>query len=133
MVKVINFYLDESGSKCPDRNPKDQLPDHGYDFFAFGGVLLKDEDQDQARQLHKNFCDDWNINYPLHSTDIRNCAKKFHWLNFDTKKRNKFLGELSDLVVQIPAIGIACTIDRPGYNHRFDILPRSLTRDSSTS
>lgn len=119
MVKVINFYLDESGSKCPDRNPKDQLPKHGYDFFAFGGVLIKEEDEKKARQLYDNFCAEWNIDYPLHSTDIRNCAKDFHWLNSDNKKRSKFLTDISDLIVQIHAIGIACTIDRPGYNHRY--------------
>jgi hypothetical protein len=109
MVRVINFYLDESGSKCPDRKPKEQLPGHGYDFFAFGGVLLKDEDENQARILHKNLCTKWNINYPLHSTDIRNCAKNFHWLNSDKKKRKEFLSDLDDLTAQIPAIGIACT------------------------
>ena len=119
MVKVINFYLDESGSKCPDRNPQEQLPGHGHDFFAFGGVLLKDEDENQARQPYQHLCNKWNINYPLHSTDIRNCAKDFHWLNSDKNKRNKFLTDISNLVVQIPAIGIACTIDRPGYNYRY--------------
>ena len=122
MVKVINFYLDESGSKCPDRNPKEQLPGHGQDFFAFGGVLLKDEDENQARELYKNFCTKWKIDYPLHSTDIRNCSQKFHWLNSDDTNRNKFLFDLSNLMSQIPAIGIACTIDRPGYNHRYENL-----------
>ena len=120
MVRVINFYLDESGSKCPDRNPKDQLPGHGHDFFAFGGVLLKDEDEDKARELYQNFCGRWNIDYPLHSTDIRNCAQDFHWLNSDAQKRSRFLSDLSNLLVQIPAVGIACTIDRPGYNHRYE-------------
>ncbi len=119
MVQVINFYLDESGSKCPDRNPKDQLPKHGHDFFAFGGVLIKEEDEEKARQLYNNFCTKWNIDYPLHSVDIRHHSDKFHWLEQDKGKKTQFINELYDLMAQTPIIGIACTIDRPGYNYRY--------------
>ena len=50
MLKVINLYLDESGSKCPDRKSNDQTPEHKKDFFAFGGVLVKEEDEAIARK-----------------------------------------------------------------------------------
>lgn len=118
MVKVINFYLDESGSKCPDRKSNDQTPKHKKDFFAFGGVLVKQEDEDIARQLHENFCSEWKISYPLHSVEIRNHTENFHWLHKNEKKP-KFIDELYNVMAKSPVIGIACTIDRPGYNHRY--------------
>lgn len=54
MPKVVNFYLDDSGVRHPDHAPGKRAA-HGYDWFALGGVLVKQKDEDAARTLHKAF------------------------------------------------------------------------------
>lgn len=119
MPNVINLYLDDSGTRHPDHKPG-RLPKHGHDYFALGGVLIKQEQEKIAPDLYKKFCDKWEINYPLHSVDIRNPQKQFKWVgNLTEKERQSFYEELYQLLAQSPVIGIACVIDRPGYNQRY--------------
>jgi hypothetical protein len=119
MPNVINFYLDDSGTRHPDRNPG-KRPSHGYDWFALGGVLVKQEDEDRARQLHAEFRAEWNIECPLHSSEIRGQAEGFHWLAGRTKEdQERFYEGLYQFMRQAPVIGLASVIDRPGYNHRY--------------
>lgn len=119
MPNTINLYLDDSGTRYPDHAPG-RLPKHGYDYFALGGVLIKEEDENIARELYSNFCKKWQINYPLHSVDIRGKQKQFKWVgNLTENKQVLFYEELYQLLAQSPVIGIACIIDRPGYNHRY--------------
>jgi hypothetical protein len=118
MSRILNFYMDDSGTRHPDRKPSPNH--HGNDWFALGGVLIRDEDEDKARELHSNFCKQWNITYPLHSTDIRARRGQFRWLETpDGKLRNEFLASLDSLMISVPVVGIACVIDRPGYNARY--------------
>ena len=63
--KIYNLYLDDSGTRHPTHKVG-KAPKHGHDWFAFGGVLIKDEDEFQARELHEKFCDKWKIQNPLH-------------------------------------------------------------------
>ncbi len=43
MPRILNFYLDDSGTRAPNRKPL--LFDSGkYDFFALGGVLVNEEE-----------------------------------------------------------------------------------------
>ena len=44
----MHFYMDDSGTRNPDRHPG-RTPAHGYDWFALGGVLIKQEDEESAR------------------------------------------------------------------------------------
>lgn len=119
MPNVINLYLDDSGTRHPDHK-LGRLPKHGHDYFALGGVLIKQEQEKIARDLYKKFCDKWEINYPLHSVDIRNPQKQFRWVgNLTEKEGLSFYEELYQLLAQSPVIGIACVIDRPGYNQRY--------------
>lgn len=119
MVSTLNFYLDDSGTRHPDRDPGKRAS-HGYDWFAFGGILVNDEDETMAREMHAEFCKKWGITYPLHSVDIRGRTKNFLWLLGPEKsKAEKFYEELYQLMRAAPVIGLACTIDRPGYNDRY--------------
>lgn len=114
----MNFYMDDSGARHPDHKPG--LSHSGNDWFALGGVLIREEDEDNARALHIAFCSEWGINYPLHSVDIRAKAKNFRWLNTLTPgKLESFFGSLDNLAILVPVTGIACVIDRPGYNARY--------------
>lgn len=119
MPKVMHFYMDDSGTRNPDRHPG-RVPAHGYDWFALGGVLIKQEDEPTARTAYGELCQRWRITSPLRSADIRSKAGPFAWLGkLDEHERNRFLEELYQLMADIPVIGHACVIDRPGYNARY--------------
>jgi hypothetical protein len=119
MPNTINFYLDDSGARHPDNDPGKRAA-HGYDWFALGGVLVAEEDEAEARRLHREFCERWEISYPLHSVDIRGRTEDFLWLLTAEKPRaEQFFEELYQLMRNAPVIGLACTVDRPGYNHRY--------------
>lgn len=56
---------------------------------------------------------------PLHSWEIRGCHGNFAWLGKDTATRTLFLEQLESLLFALPVVGLACVIDRPGYNKRY--------------
>jgi len=119
MVKVYNYYMDDSGSRCPDRDIG-RKPKHGNDWFSLGGVIIAEEDEDQARELHAEFMAKWEIKYPLHSSEIRARSNRFHWLDrLETTKQAEFYEDLFQLMANTPVVGTACVVDRPGYNHRY--------------
>lgn len=90
------------------------------DWFALGGVVVRSEDEDEARGLHAEFCARWGIEHPLHSSDIRFKQNDFAWLQTaPANDVNRFYAELGSMLTSLPARGLACTIDRPGYNHRY--------------
>jgi hypothetical protein len=33
--------------------------------------------------------------------------------------KDRFMRELGAMLLSVPVIGFACTVDRPGYNHRY--------------
>lgn len=116
-LPIYNLYLDDSGTRHPDRtlatSPKG-------DWFALGGVLIKEEDEAEAREKHQEFCQKWNISYPLHSVKIRYRSHQFRWLKELAKERSdEFYGDLQNLILSVPVIGHACVIDRPGYHARY--------------
>ena len=59
MHQELKLYIDDSGTRHPNRNPK--LPSHGYDWFSLGGVVIDAELEDSARGLHAAFCKTWKI------------------------------------------------------------------------
>jgi hypothetical protein len=119
MVSILNLYMDDSGTRHPDRNPG-RVPQHGYDWFNLGGILVKEEDEESIREQHSAFCASWHVPAPLRSADIRSRSGKFHWLNeLSPNERDRFYEELYQLLASVPVLGIACVIDRPGYNHRY--------------
>lgn len=119
MVATLNYYMDESGTRHPDAK-QGRAAAHGHDWFAFGGVLVKSEDEAEARELHAKFCAAWGITYPLHSVEIRGKTENFAWLkSLDKDEQLRFYEELYCLMRNVPVIGLACVIDRPGYNARY--------------
>lgn len=113
--KVIHLYFDDSGSRLPDAPPSGRSD--GIDGFAFGGVLVFDEDLGVIYDRHTAFMERWGIDGPLHSTKIRGSRAPFRWPTEEQKKQ--FLGELEKFLCDLPLVGIACAIHRPGYNARY--------------
>jgi hypothetical protein len=121
MNKFLNFYMDDSGSRQPDRSTRDIQRD--WDWFALGGILIKESDEELAREEYDLFCKRWGIVSPLRSHDIRNHTKNFQWLSSlkitDFKRYSEFYASLHAFLLGLPVLGIACVIDRPGYNLRY--------------
>lgn len=119
MVAATTFYIDDSGTRHPDHIV---IPTHhGRDWFALGGVLINDEDIVDAKQCIDEFRQRWpqTANMPLHSVEIRGCHSNFKWLGVDHDTKRRFLTELEALLLGLPVTGLACVIDRPGYNTRY--------------
>lgn len=91
--------------------------DH-MDWFALGGILVKEEDVPEVLKLHKSFCDEWGIKYPLHSSKIRSHKGKFAWLN-KKENRDRFYPDLERFIISLPVICTACVMHRPGYVARY--------------
>src|SRR5713226_4156043 len=119
MADVYQFYMDDSGTRHPDRDPG-RRPAHGHDWFGLGGVLIREVDEDSFRTAHAAFRGKWKISAPLRSADIRSKSGAFAWLGrCDEEEREAFLEQLYQLMARPEFLGIACVIDRPGYNHRY--------------
>lgn len=110
--------MDESGPRRPDRKPA-IFDKARNDFFGYGGVLASDTEEDACRSAYADFCKRWEIDYPLHSVEIRNKAGNFSWLAIDAAKTEAFMTELTTFLIGLPVVGLACVIDRPGYDARY--------------
>jgi hypothetical protein len=110
--------MDDSGTRNPDKKIVDVSTYR--DWFALGGILLKEEDEGMVRTAHANFCEKWGIAYALRSYDIRLMARRYSWLSkLHAKERSEFMRDLTRMLVGLPVIGYAAVIDRPGYNRRY--------------
>ena len=119
MTEVMRLYLDDSGTRHPDRD-RGQRSVHGYDWFGLGGVLIHDRDVDALTSRYRSFCAKWNITYPLHSAEIRSRVDSFRWLRKRSdSERAEFFADVGTLVTSSELTATACVIDRPGYNHRY--------------
>jgi hypothetical protein len=119
MATQYNFYIDDSGTRHPDR----ELRTSGQpDWFALGGVLVSAEDEDHCRELHRALCSKWTFTYPLHSEEIRHAKGNFRWLGKERKTKDAFLADLQAMLTSMPVLGLACVIDRPGYHDRYHAL-----------
>jgi Protein of unknown function (DUF3800) len=125
MPPPIHLYMDDSGTRTIDRQrtPFDpKRPNH----FALGGVLVLEEDEPAVDVAHARLCAKWGITYPLHSVDMRAGAKEFSWLRRGSADYNHFMNDLTRMLTTIPVTGLACVIDRPGYDDRYRaIYPRN--------
>jgi len=119
MSARFNLYMDDSGTRHPDR----QLENNGKpNWFALGGVMVRREDEEVCRGQHGRFCEKWKIEKPLHSEEIRHRTKNFHWLRKNEDARQTFLMELEAMLLSMPVFGVACVIDRNGYHHRYHAM-----------
>jgi len=126
MPPPVHYYMDDSGTRKPDRELT--LFDPGQpSHFALGGVLVLEEDEVAVRAAHAQFCDKWGLTYPLHSVDIRHGAHEFSWLRRGSIDYEAFMGDLTRMLTTIPVTALACVMDRPGYDSRYrSIYPRSM-------
>jgi hypothetical protein len=116
---TLNLYLDDSGTRHPTHKVGKQAA-HGYEWFALGGILVRSDEEGEARRLHQQFCEKWDITAPLHSSEIRSQNENFNFLrSWEKDKRDEFYEELYVFMRDAPVIGIACTVDRPGYCGRY--------------
>lgn len=118
-MSKCSFYIDESGTKHPDHQISRAA--HNHDWFAFGGILINEEDIPHAKSEIDKFIQSWpQINgAALHSYEIRGAHENFKWLLKGSEVRQRFLEELEQLLLELPVIGLACVIDRSGYNFRY--------------
>ncbi len=115
--KEIHLFIDDSGSRDLGNKPIAQRNDL-LDYFALGGVLVLQENVESAIESHMQFCSKWKLNYPLHSWEIRGGRKNFGWLK-KPENATDFLPSLGAFLVDLPVIGIAAVINRPGYFARY--------------
>lgn len=119
----MHLYLDDSGTRNPDKNPPPAMGKMGNDWFGLGGVLVTQEDEALVRQRHAEFMAKWGLDPDLvflHSWEIRNRTEHFTWLGkLSAEKRNEFFADLYHVINCEGLLGIACVIDRPGYSARY--------------
>ncbi len=117
MTKEVHLFFDDTGSRQPDHAPAEARND-GMDCFGFGGVLINKEDIDAVWKAHRAFCEEWNIDYPLHSYEIRGGRNNFSWLK-NPEKAVEFLPALNRFLTELPVLGIGAIVHRPGYVARY--------------
>lgn len=120
MHAEYHFYMDDSGSRDPDRARG--IDSKGPDWFALGGLLIDAEDESAAKEAISAFRLRWPQmeDQPLRSYDIRNKTGRFRWLTtLPAEQYRAFMSELTQLIVDLPIYVLACVIDRPGYNRRY--------------
>lgn len=120
MRAEYHFYIDDSGSRDPDRNRCIASPKP--DWFALGGLLINSVNEEEAKREIAAFRARWpeTENEPFRSYDIRNKTKRFRWLeSLSPEGHHDFMNELTALLIGLPVHVLACVIDRPGYNRRY--------------
>lgn len=123
-IKKFDLYVDDTGSRNPDRTkrpPRRDLMDH----FSLGGFMINSEDIGTIIEAHTDLVKKYGITYPLHSSSIRTKNNNFSWLEHDASKANQFMEDLERLLTNIPIVTLACTIHRPGYQARYGTMRES--------
>jgi hypothetical protein len=119
MGSESHFYIDDSGSRDPDRKPSGATDP---DWFALGGLIIDKHRVEEAKEAIAAFRSGWPElkEAPLHSYEIRNKQHQFRWLaSASAARQERFMSELSALIVGLPIHVLACVVDRPGYNSRY--------------
>lgn len=114
------FYVDDSGSRDPDRKPRQDVQEP--DWFALGGVIVAASRKDECDEAISNFRRSWPQleGRPLHSYEIRNKSDSFRWLkNLPDVELHDFYQGISDLLKSLPIVVAGCVVHRPGYNNRY--------------
>lgn len=115
-MSILNFYVDDSGTRHPNRQKAEDEQERSW--FALGGVLIKEDDEGDARRLYNVFRDRWpQTEAPLHSIKIRKRKGPFKFVG--TPEGVGFMEDLENLLIDLPVRGMGCVIDRPGYLARY--------------
>jgi hypothetical protein len=114
MNRPITFYMDETGNRHPDK--KSDKSREGRDWFGLGGVLIRGEDNEKARELVSDFSAKWKLTGPAHLTDMMSETKHFAWLGKRPQDQiDQFWSDWRTALTGANVIGLACIVDRPGY------------------
>jgi len=119
MVKTMELYIDESGSRMPNCDP---TKEHNPKWFGMGGILFNEEDKIIVEQFHKEFYLGQNLSKDvhLHSYEIRRKQGNFVFLKeYCPDKLRAFMEDLSNMLIKVPVFGIGCVIDQKGYHNRY--------------
>ncbi len=115
-LKKYTLYIDESGIRYPQHKGAPRRD--GMDWFGWGGVLVENSHESQIVSSHKQLCEKWKIEYPLHSNEIRGMRDNFKWLKSHPNQKD-FYKDLNNFLTQINVIGFGVVVSRPGYNKRY--------------
>lgn len=120
MPFVFSLYVDDSGTRNPDRGDKPKPGE--VNWFGLGGMLIREDDEHMVRAEHQALYKRWPqlSDAPLHSHEIRHAAGRFAFLNVDKAARAAFMDDLSAFLLGAPVLGHACVIHRPGYMARYE-------------
>jgi len=111
----VYAYLDESGVGKPGE--RDQ-----FEYFAFGGILVRKRDEQQLIDALADFKTKWNIPQatPLHASEIRNKKKNFRFLEgLPEQELIEFKTDILLMVLRSNALLHACVVKRDGYLKRY--------------
>lgn len=113
-----HLYLDDSGSRMLNRLAVDA--DAMPQWFSLGGLLVKEEDEEACKSAHEALYLRWpEMTAPLHLTDMVNPRKGFAWLGtVDDQRRAAFWADYHGVLADLPVVGHACVVHRPGYRDR---------------
>lgn len=114
------FYMDDSGSRDPDRKP--DLQNKEPDWFALGGLIVNATQKAEIENSMDYFRAKWSQlgETPLRSYNIRNRNGGFGWLSGLTQDiQTEFYDDLTRLIIESPIVVVACVVHRPGYNARY--------------
>ncbi|MAN45924.1 MAG: DUF3800 domain-containing protein [Alphaproteobacteria bacterium] len=114
---TYDLYVDDSGSREPDHEPA--VRDDGLDAFALGGVLVPSEDAYNIVTAVSAIQGAVEIDYPLHSTEIRCQKDNFVWVGKDADRTKILYAEIDKLVSSFSGWVTAAVVHRPGYNDRY--------------
>lgn len=110
----MTLYMDETGNRQPDKHSDKSRK--GRDWFGLGGFLINREDEEPTKWRRDEVARQLGARQPFHFTDMLSERKGFAWLQrLSEKDRREFWREYQDFLTDIPVIGVACVIDRPGY------------------
>lgn len=116
---TFHLYIDDTGTRCPDKRTEQPRKD-GMDHFAFGGYIVPAEDATLIDEMHYTLMTEFGVTGPLHSTAIRGRKAAFSWLRDATNPQvASFYERLNQFVIDSPIIATACVVHRPGYMNRY--------------
>lgn len=122
-TRELFYYVDDSGSRDPDRNRNRKDKAAGVpDWFALGGIIVEAVDKAEIEARLDEFKKHWPEikDAPLRSYNIRNKSGAFRWLSeLSAESQDTFYKELTGLMIGIPIVVAGCVVHRPGYNERY--------------
>jgi len=105
MPPPVHFYMDDSGTRDPDRKQTPFDPKHP-DHFSLGGVLILEEDEGTVRASHAQFFDGWGLTIrPKCTISTRNSACS----NSEVGRRNRG----SDVPIRLLSVCGSCVAELP--------------------